>query len=72
MLGGELAALSAFILASRLNSGAGLGFELQVIAAAILGSISLTGGVGTLGGAFIGIRDNRYLENVTLERERNL
>jgi ribose transport system permease protein len=58
VIGGVLAALSAFILASRLNSGqpnAGLGFELQVIAAVILGGISLTGGVGVLSGAIIGI-----------------
>ena len=66
VLGGVLAALSAFILASRLNSGqpnAGLGFELQVIAAVILGGISLTGGVGTLGGAFIGILILTVLSN---------
>ena len=66
VLGGVLAALSAFILASRLNSGqpnAGLGFELQVIAAVILGGISLTGGVGTLVGAFIGILILTVLSN---------
>ena len=66
VIGGVLAALSAFILASRLNSGqpnAGLGFELQVIAAVILGGISLTGGVGTLGGAFIGILILTVLSN---------
>jgi len=66
MLAGVLAALSAFILASRLNSGqpnAGLGFELQVIAAVILGGISLTGGIGTLGGAFIGILILTVLSN---------
>ena len=66
MIGGVLAALSAFILASRLNSGqpnAGLGFELQVIAAVILGGISLTGGIGTLGGAFIGILILTVLSN---------
>ena len=66
VIGGVLAALSAFILASRLNSGqpnAGLGFELPVIAAVILGGISLTGGVGTLGGAFIGILILTVLSN---------
>jgi len=66
VIGGVLAALSAFILASRLNSGqpnAGLGFELQVIAAVILGGISLTGGVGTLGGALIGILILTVLNN---------
>ena len=66
VIGGVLAALSAFILASRLNSGqpnAGLGFELQVIAAVILGGISLAGGIGTLGGAFIGILILTVLSN---------
>jgi ribose transport system permease protein len=66
VIGGLLAALSAFILASRLNSGqpnAGLGFELQVIAAVILGGISLSGGIGTLGGAFIGILILTVLSN---------
>lgn len=66
VVAGLLAALSAFILASRLNSGqpnAGLGFELQVIAAVILGGISLTGGVGTLAGALIGILILTVLSN---------
>ena len=66
VMGGVLAALSAFILASRLNSGqpnAGLGFELQVIAAVVLGGISLSGGVGTLVGAFIGILILTVLNN---------
>ncbi len=66
VIAGALAALSAFILASRLNSGqpnAGLGFELQVIAAVILGGISLTGGVGTLAGSVIGILILTVLSN---------
>jgi len=66
VIGSTLAALSAFILASRLNSGqpsAGLGFELQVIAAIVLGGISITGGVGTLVGAFVGILILTVLNN---------
>lgn len=66
VIGSTLAALSAFILASRLNSGqpsAGLGFELQVIAAIVLGGISITGGVGTLVGAFLGILILTVLNN---------
>jgi len=66
MLGGVLAALSAFVLASRLNSGqpnAGLAFELQVIAAVVLGGVSLTGGVGTLVGALLGILILTVLNN---------
>jgi ribose transport system permease protein len=58
ILGNILFAISGFILASRLNSGqaiAGTGFEMQVIAAVILGGVSLTGGVGTLMGALIGM-----------------
>lgn len=66
VLGGMLAALSAVVLASRMNSGqpnAGLGFELQVIAAVVLGGISLTGGVGSLLGALIGILILTVLNN---------
>lgn len=66
VLGAVLAALSAFVLASRLNSGqpnAGLAFELQVIAAVVLGGVSLTGGVGTLVGALLGILILTVLNN---------
>ena len=65
-IGGAMAAISAFILASRLNSGqpnAGLGFELQVIAAVVLGGVSLTGGVGSLAGAILGILILTVLNN---------
>lgn len=65
-LSGMLAALSAFILASRLNSGqpnAGLGFELQIIAAVVLGGVSLSGGLGTLVGAGLGILILTVLNN---------
>lgn len=53
-----LASVSAVLLASRLNSAnhlAGQGFEFQVVAAAVMGGVSLSGGVGNLGGAFIGV-----------------
>ena len=53
-----LASVSAILLASRLNSAnhlAGSGFEFQVIAAAVMGGVSLSGGVGNLGGAFVGV-----------------
>ena len=52
------ASVSAILLASRLNSAnhlAGQGFEFQVIAAAVMGGVSLSGGVGNLGGAFVGV-----------------
>lgn len=51
-----LAALSAFILISRMNSGqnnAGFGFELQVVGAVLLGGASLAGGKGTLVGTLL-------------------
>jgi ribose/xylose/arabinose/galactoside ABC-type transport system permease subunit len=53
-----LAAVSAILLASRLNSAnhmAGQGFEFQVVAASVMGGVSLSGGVGNLVGAFIGV-----------------
>lgn len=53
-----LAALSAFILISRLNSGqnnAGFGFELQVIGAVLLGGTSLLGGQGSLLGTLLAV-----------------
>lgn len=58
MISGMLTALSAIVLASRMSSGqpnAGVGFEMQVISAIILGGISLAGGSGTLAGAAIGM-----------------
>jgi ribose/xylose/arabinose/galactoside ABC-type transport system permease subunit len=53
-----LASVSAILLASRLGSAnhlAGLGFEFQVIAAVVLGGVSLSGGVGTLFGVLLGV-----------------
>jgi ribose transport system permease protein len=54
---GATAGLAGLILASRLNSGqptAGAGYELDVIAACVIGGASLSGGEGTVGGALIG------------------
>ncbi len=56
-LTGLLAALSALILTSRLNSAqptAGSMFELDAIAAVVLGGTSLTGGRGWIVGTLIG------------------
>lgn len=56
-LTGALAALSALILTSRLNSAqptAGSMFELDAIAAVVLGGTSLTGGRGWIVGTVIG------------------
>jgi len=52
-----LAALSGIVLASRLNGASpnlGTSFELDTIAAVVIGGTSLSGGVGTIGGAVIG------------------
>ncbi|MCP4165056.1 MAG: ABC transporter permease [Chloroflexi bacterium] len=57
-LAAGLAALSAIILISRMNSGqnnAGFGFELQVIGAVLLGGTSLQGGEGSLVGTFFAV-----------------
>ncbi|WP_378956114.1 ABC transporter permease [Pelosinus sp. sgz500959] len=57
VLGGLLAGVSGIIMASRLNSAqptAGISFELDAIAAVVLGGTSLSGGVGTIGGTLIG------------------
>ena len=54
---GVLAALAGLIFAARLNTAtpkAGLGFELDVIAACFIGGASATGGVGKVMGAVIG------------------
>jgi putative multiple sugar transport system permease protein len=54
---GVLAALAGLVFVARLNSAtpkAGLGFELDVIAACFIGGASPTGGVGKIIGAVIG------------------
>jgi ribose transport system permease protein len=57
VISGSTAALSALILTSRLNSAepvAGTGYELDVIAAVVIGGASLSGGRGSVWGTFIG------------------
>lgn len=54
---GVLAAVAGLIFAARLNTAtpkAGVGFELDVIAACFIGGASATGGVGKVMGAVIG------------------
>ncbi len=50
--------ISAFLLASRFNaittSNAGVGFELDAIAAVIIGGTAMTGGRGTVWGTIAG------------------
>ena len=65
-LNGLLAGLGGVTLASRLGAGvpnAGMQYELDVIAAVVVGGTSLTGGRGTIAGtlwgtAFIGVLTN--------------
>ncbi|MBO8161831.1 MAG: ribose ABC transporter permease [Thermosipho sp. (in: Bacteria)] len=57
MISGLLAATSAIILTSRLNSAQptfGTGYELDAIAAVVLGGASLAGGKGTVVGTLFG------------------
>jgi D-xylose transport system permease protein len=54
---GVLCALAAAIAAARLNGSTldiGTGYELYVIAAAVVGGTSFAGGIGTIPGAVIG------------------
>jgi len=54
---GFLAALAGLIFTARLNTAtpkAGVGFELDVIAAVFIGGASMSGGVGTIVGAVVG------------------
>ena len=54
---GVLSALAGLVFAARLNTAtpkAGVGFELDVIAACFIGGASATGGVGKVTGAVIG------------------
>ncbi len=54
---GMLSALAGLVFAARLNTAtpkAGLGFELDVIAAVFIGGASMSGGIGTVVGAVVG------------------
>lgn len=63
---GFLSAISGIVLCARMYSGQptiGQGFELDAIAAVILGGTSFTGGVGTIGGTIIGVLVIGFLNN---------
>lgn len=73
-LAGGFAALAGLVLAGRLNSAqpqAASGYELDAIAAVVIGGASLAGGVGKISGSFIGalvlvvIRNGLNLLNVS-------
>ena len=55
---GVLCALGGIVFAARMNSGqpaANVNLEFDAITAVILGGVSFTGGVGTMGGTIIGV-----------------
>ncbi|MBO0902999.1 ABC transporter permease [Jiella sp. MQZ13P-4] len=58
VVSGALAGVAAVTLAARLDSSqpsAGLGIELDTIAAVVIGGASLVGGVGSIAGTLIGV-----------------
>jgi ribose/xylose/arabinose/galactoside ABC-type transport system permease subunit len=58
MLSGFLAALASWMLLGRLEVSVptlGQGFTLETVAAAVIGGVALTGGSGTIWGAFAGV-----------------
>ncbi|MBB3884837.1 ABC transporter permease [Acetobacter oeni] len=65
-LSGLAAALSGILMTGRLGSASsniGVGFELDVIAAVVLGGTSLTGGYGSVIGSALGILTLACLKN---------
>lgn len=57
VIAGALAGLGGVVLTARLMAGpptVGIGYELDAIAASVIGGTSLSGGIGTIPGAFLG------------------
>jgi len=57
MISGVLAGLVGMVLSARVNSASpiwGVGYELDAIAAAVIGGTSLSGGVGNIPGTIVG------------------
>ncbi|RIJ69920.1 ABC transporter permease, partial [Nakamurella silvestris] len=67
VLMGVCCGIAAVLLAARVNSGSsnlGLGYELDAIAAVVIGGTLLTGGRGTIAGTFLGVLIFSVLNNV--------
>ena len=68
MLLGSLTGITSFLFASRMTSvtaaNAGLGFELDAIAAAIIGGTSFSGGRGRILGTLFGALSLQMIENL--------
>jgi ribose transport system permease protein len=65
-IGGLLAAVTALLLVARLDSAqpiAGLGYELDAIAAVVIGGASLLGGAGSVLGTLVGALIMSVLRN---------
>ena len=63
---GFFCGLAAFVLSARLNSAeavAGMGYELTVISAVVIGGTSLFGGIGGVGGTVVGAALIGVLQN---------
>ena len=66
VLSALLATVSGIILAARVGSAqhtAGINFEFQVVAATVLGGVSLAGGIGNLAGMALGVLILQFLSN---------
>ena len=64
-LSGLVSGLAALVLVSRVTttrSDMGMGYELDVIAAVVLGGASIFGGSGTIWGTVIGLVDDPAVE----------
>ncbi|TBL70294.1 ABC transporter permease [Paenibacillus thalictri] len=75
MIMGVLAAMSGILGAARLNSAvvsAGIGVELQIITAAVLGGANLKGGEGTVLGAFLGVLFIALIQNAMIILKLNV
>jgi len=67
MICGALAAIAGLIHASRLNQGSpneSIGYELNAIAAVVIGGASLNGGKGTIAGCIAGAFILQILDNI--------
>nr|CAA9282659.1 Ribose ABC transport system, permease protein RbsC [uncultured Armatimonadetes bacterium] len=66
-ISGFLAALAALLHAALVNQGShidGSGYELNAIAAVVIGGTSLAGGVGTVAGSMVGALILSILDNI--------
>lgn len=66
-ISGMLAGFAGILTASWMSTGqptAGSGYELDAIAASVIGGASLSGGIGTVGGTFGGVFLLRIITNI--------